>query len=104
MSKEDNFDEEILRYFEPLNQQLRQLQERVTMLEGELAAHEKRELLRVRVRNNPPCRVCNSQMQPPDPPISKAEQTFCEANHGGGAYSESVEQLEGGRGASSGCS
>ena len=87
MDKTDNFDTEILSYFEPLNKQVKELQRRVAALEGDLAAHEQRELLRV--KGDQYCRVCyQGQVRtgaPPAPPISAAEQLYHEANHAIGA-------------------
>jgi hypothetical protein len=95
MGQDEHFDEEILRYFEPLNRQIKQLQEKVVALEGELAAQERRELLRV--RGNQFCRVCNGRQthhgMPPNPPISDLEQKYHDAQHATGAPGDPSRRL-----------
>ena len=88
---QDNFDEE----FQPVFEELKQLRGKVAALEGELAAHEKRELLRVRGPQFAFCRVCNSQTRTPNPPISAAEQAFHEGNHATGAVPNPSMRMSG---------
>jgi len=86
---QDNFDDEFQRVFV----ELKQLRKKVAALEGEIAAHEKRELLRVRGNQN--CRVCNSQTRTPNPPISAAEQAFHEGKHATGAVPNPSMRMSG---------
>ncbi len=93
MSQDEHFDSEILSYFEPLQKLVKELQAKVAALESELAAHEKRELLRVRGNQN--CRKCNSQERTINPPMSDAEQTFHEGNHATGAVANPSMRMSG---------
>jgi hypothetical protein len=97
MKQEDNFDEEILRHFEPLKAKLQELEKEVVTLRDKLAALEKQELLRVRSTNLQFCRVCNMSQthtgSPPMPPISDAERMFHEANHAIGFPANSSQRV-----------
>jgi hypothetical protein len=79
-NEEKEFDEEFDRAFT----QIKELRQMIEALQADLAALEKRELLRV--RGNQYCRVCLSPPSgSPEPPISELEQKYHDASHAAGS-------------------
>jgi len=88
-NEEKEFDEEFHRAFS----EIAELRRTVSELKAELAAHEKRELLRV--RGNQYCRQCKAGGAEINPPLTEAERIYHETNHITGTQADPSRRLSG---------
>ena len=77
-------------FYRALNE-IKELRQMVEALRAELAAHERRELLRVRGVQY--CRIC--LVGTANPRISEAEQKYHDANHATGSHADPSRRLAG---------